>query len=416
MPLRQSVRLGLIVGALFLLSACATTRVATAPARPAPTSPPSSAAPIAPGYEETGDASWYGHPYHGRKAASGETYDMNQMTAAHRTLPFGTRVRVESLGDGSSVEVRINDRGPFKDDKRIIDLSYAAAKLLGVVGPGVIPVKLHVVSIPGYTNATARLAPAPATTTPPAPPSPPQAQASPPPPPRPVVAASDVPPATVAPAPVAAAPAAPTVAPVVPAVGQTPISPPAQAPPPIVTDTAMSKPETVARTDVAPRVETAAVARAPAPPMTPAPAPSPPAPAPSPPAPVMSAPPTSSAPAPAMTAPPAPTAPAQTVAAPAPTAPVRLATAPPAPAAPAPPTEGWSVQLGAYASEGSAVSLRDSLARSWPDARVLRAEVSGRTLWRVRVGNYASRRDADEAARRLSASGYRAMVVDSGRP
>src|SRR5262245_49012629 len=82
---------------------------------------------------------WYGHPYHGRKAASGETYDMNQMTAAHRTLPFGTRVRVESLVDGSSVEVRINDRGPFKDeDKRILDLSYAAGKLLGVVGPGVI--------------------------------------------------------------------------------------------------------------------------------------------------------------------------------------------------------------------------------------------------------------------------------------
>src|SRR4029450_11560632 len=114
MPPRQSVRLGLIVGALFLLSACATSRVATGPARPAPAPPPKSTA-VAPGYEETGDASWYGHPYHGRKAASGETYDMNQMTAAHRTLPFGTRGRVESLGDGSAGEVRINERGPFKD-------------------------------------------------------------------------------------------------------------------------------------------------------------------------------------------------------------------------------------------------------------------------------------------------------------
>jgi cell division protein FtsN len=74
------------------------------------------------------------------------------------------------------------------------------------------------------------------------------------------------------------------------------------------------------------------------------------------------------------------------------------------------------VQLGAYASEGSALSLRDALVRSWPDARVQRAEVSGRTMWRVRVGNYATRRDADEAAKRLSASGYRAMVVEAGRP
>src|SRR5262245_20887572 len=246
MPLRQSVRLGLIVGALFLLSACATSRVATAPARPAPTPPPSrSTAPIAPGYEETGDASWYGHPYHGRKAASGETYDMNQMTAAHRTLPFGTRVRVESLVDGSSVEVRINDRGPFKDeDKRILDLSYAAAKLLGVVGPGVIPVRIRVVSVPGYTNAVARLSPAAATPPPPGTPTP-QTPTSPPPTPAPMAApAASSPTASVSPAPVAPAPAASAagqVAPVAapsaagpapPASGQTLIAPPAQAPPP----------------------------------------------------------------------------------------------------------------------------------------------------------------------------------------
>ena len=121
-------------------------------ARPAPVSPPTMPAPpttAAVGYEEGGEASWYGNPYHGRRTASGEIYDMNQMTAAHRTLPFGTRVRVDSLLDGSSIEVRINDRGPFKDeDKRILDLSYAAARLLGVIGPGVIPIRLRVVSMP----------------------------------------------------------------------------------------------------------------------------------------------------------------------------------------------------------------------------------------------------------------------------
>jgi rare lipoprotein A len=391
MPPRQSVRLGLIVGALFLLSACATSRVATAPARPAPAPPPKSTA-IAPGYEETGDASWYGHPYHGRKAASGETYDMNQMTAAHRTLPFGTRVRVESLVDGSAVEVRINDRGPFKDDKRIIDLSYAAGKLLGVVGPGVIPVKLRVVSLPGTPSASATPGPAAASATPtaaassPMPASPPPAAASPAPaspPPAPAVAATSAPATLVSAAPPAAVPASaapPTAPPAPPAAalasappsepvasaaplaGQTPISPPAQAPPPIVAETTTSKPETVPRAEAAVRAPTS-------------PAPTPVAPSPRPPTP-----------------------------------------APGASAAPGVVSEGWSVQLGAYASEGSAVSLRDTLARSWPDARILRAEVSGRTLWRVRVGNYASRRDADEAAKRLTASGYRAMVVESGRP
>jgi cell division protein FtsN len=78
--------------------------------------------------------------------------------------------------------------------------------------------------------------------------------------------------------------------------------------------------------------------------------------------------------------------------------------------------EGWAVQLAAYGSEAPALTLRDNLARSWPDARVQRAEVGGRQLWRVRVGNYASRREADEAVKRLAASGYRAMVVDTSSP
>src|SRR5512145_2050570 len=81
----------------------------------------------APGWTETGIASWYGEPYHGRKAANGETYDMEQMTAAHRTLPFGAMVQVTNRTNGKKVEVRITDRGPFVDG-RIIDLSRAAAR------------------------------------------------------------------------------------------------------------------------------------------------------------------------------------------------------------------------------------------------------------------------------------------------
>ena len=73
-----------------------------------------------------GLASWYGHPYHGRASASGEIYDMEQMTAAHRTLPFGTIVRVHDLDNEKSVDVRINDRGPFTKG-RIIDVTAAAA-------------------------------------------------------------------------------------------------------------------------------------------------------------------------------------------------------------------------------------------------------------------------------------------------
>ena len=93
---------------------------------------------------ETGIASWYGYPYHGRVAASGEVYDMQDLTAAHRTLPFGTRVRVVNLLNEKSVEVRINDRGPFVDG-RVIDLSNAAARAIDMVRPGVTPVRLDVI-------------------------------------------------------------------------------------------------------------------------------------------------------------------------------------------------------------------------------------------------------------------------------
>ncbi|HUI77027.1 MAG TPA: septal ring lytic transglycosylase RlpA family protein [Bryobacteraceae bacterium] len=94
--------------------------------------------------DEEGLASWYGEPYHGRVAASGEVYDMDELTAAHRTLPFGTVVRVHRVDNGASVVVRINDRGPIPED-RIIDLSRAAARSIGMIQPGIVPVVLHVV-------------------------------------------------------------------------------------------------------------------------------------------------------------------------------------------------------------------------------------------------------------------------------
>lgn len=91
---------------------------------------------------ETGLASWYGVPYHGRRTSSGEVYDMYQVSAAHREIPLGSWVEVTNLTSGRSLTVRINDRGPFVEG-RIIDLSYAAASLLGIIGPGVAPVRVR---------------------------------------------------------------------------------------------------------------------------------------------------------------------------------------------------------------------------------------------------------------------------------
>jgi len=96
-------------------------------------------------YIEEGNASWYGAPFHGRRASNGEIYDMNKMTAAHRTMAFGTMVKVTNLSNGKSAVVRITDRGPFVDN-RIIDLSMAAAKVIESIGPGVVPVRLEVIS------------------------------------------------------------------------------------------------------------------------------------------------------------------------------------------------------------------------------------------------------------------------------
>ncbi|SPE33979.1 Rare lipoprotein A [Candidatus Sulfopaludibacter sp. SbA6] len=99
------------------------------------------------GLVETGVASWYGYPFHGRAAADGEIYRMEKLTAAHRTLPFNTWVRVINLTNDKAVEVRIIDRGPFIDG-RIIDLSQAAARAIEMVGPGTAPVRLEVLRSP----------------------------------------------------------------------------------------------------------------------------------------------------------------------------------------------------------------------------------------------------------------------------
>jgi rare lipoprotein A len=99
------------------------------------------------GSTETGIASWYGYPYHGRRAANGEIYDMEKLTAAHRTYPFDTWVRVKNLSNDRTVEVRIQDRGPFVKG-RIIDLSHAAAREIELLGPGITKVRLTVIAPP----------------------------------------------------------------------------------------------------------------------------------------------------------------------------------------------------------------------------------------------------------------------------
>jgi rare lipoprotein A len=171
---RRSVFLSVICFGLFLLIGCASRNPVVnrqPPAQPAATPqhteasaknstalPPDPGAkpgahpkhkvvppPLPAGYSEEGNASWYGVPFNGRRAANGEIYDMYKMTAAHRTFPFETMVRVTNMNNGKTAVVRITDRGPFVDN-RIIDLSLTAAQLIESVGPGVVPVRLEVIS------------------------------------------------------------------------------------------------------------------------------------------------------------------------------------------------------------------------------------------------------------------------------
>ena len=100
---------------------------------------------------EEGIASYYAEEFNGRKTSNGEVYDMNALTAAHRTLPFNSKVRVTNTLTGKSIVVRINDRGPFKDN-RIIDLSLAGAKSLELIGNGTAPVRLDVLELGDSTG------------------------------------------------------------------------------------------------------------------------------------------------------------------------------------------------------------------------------------------------------------------------
>jgi rare lipoprotein A len=137
------MRWGWAAGLLFV-GGCALVR-----GRPAPP-------PVVHGVQE-GVASWYGPGFHGRRTATGEIFDQYELTAAHPSLPLGTRVMVTNLRNGRAVEVRINDRGPFVDG-RVIDLSYAAARVLGMVGPGTTRVRVEVLG-PAPLRIAARGAP-----------------------------------------------------------------------------------------------------------------------------------------------------------------------------------------------------------------------------------------------------------------
>lgn len=127
---------------VLLASACSTSRVMRAV--PPPLTP----------HGQSGIASWYGPGFHGNQTSSGEVYDQNDLTAAHPSLPLGTRVRVTSFDSGRTVDVRINDRGPFVDD-RVIDLSYEAARTIEMIGPGTAAVSVDPIDDDG------RSAPAP---------------------------------------------------------------------------------------------------------------------------------------------------------------------------------------------------------------------------------------------------------------
>ena len=139
----------LLLAALAVAGGCGGNRAARVPAPPVPGV-----------YAEQGIASWYGVPFHGRRAANGDVYDMNQETAAHRTLPFGSLVRVTNLDNGLQTEVRITDRGPFVEG-RIIDLSFAAARAVDMVGAGIARVRLELLSSggvpPGAGNFTVQV-------------------------------------------------------------------------------------------------------------------------------------------------------------------------------------------------------------------------------------------------------------------
>jgi len=145
---RQALVAGLLLALLVVTAGCGSRR------RPRPQAPPVQHLPPAVGESETGLASWYGDPYHGRPTANGEIYDMNGFTAAHRTLAFDTWVRVTNLENNLFTTARINDRGPFIEG-RIIDLSRSAAQAIDMIGSGTTLVRIEVVKRPEHAAGQA---------------------------------------------------------------------------------------------------------------------------------------------------------------------------------------------------------------------------------------------------------------------
>ncbi len=148
MPRLRSFWAVLLLAAAGALGACTGPQPAPAPTLalqppPLPTVPPTVYPSEVPSFSQIGLASWYGRDFHHKTTASGERYDMHDLTAAHRSLPLDTLVRVTNLSNKRSVVVRINDRGPFAHG-RIIDLSRGAAERLGMAKAGVAPVRVEV--------------------------------------------------------------------------------------------------------------------------------------------------------------------------------------------------------------------------------------------------------------------------------
>ncbi|MDH3240591.1 MAG: septal ring lytic transglycosylase RlpA family protein [Alphaproteobacteria bacterium] len=166
-----SKSMGVLAGVMSLaVIGCAEVGHAPPPgpgARPVPPPASRAARPAAPAcvparaFRQEGTASWYGRPYHGRRTASGQIYNMHDFTAAHRNLPFGSRIRVTNKRNGRSVLVTVNDRGPFIRG-RIVDLSYRAARALQFVRAGLVPVRIERVGrCPARQSAASDAQPSP---------------------------------------------------------------------------------------------------------------------------------------------------------------------------------------------------------------------------------------------------------------
>ena len=141
MPTFASASGAVLLAAAFLLPGCADNAGEAQISSPAAQVAPVAADPVRRGKEQTGKASWYGDHHHGKKTASGEMFDKNDLTAAHRTLPLGSKLEVTNVEKGRTVEVTVNDRGPFTGG-RVIDVSKAAAEALDMKQGGVAPVKV----------------------------------------------------------------------------------------------------------------------------------------------------------------------------------------------------------------------------------------------------------------------------------